>query len=166
MDGAGAQVGEHAHALAQGEQALFGAAGGLDAVPLGAADAAHEHGVGRVAGGEGLVGEGHAERVDGRAAELALIEGEAVTVDGGDPVKDLDRLCDDLRADVIAGEGDNMGVHGNDLHGNRDLSAASAAPMQLEIICIKDTEISLYKPLGSRVATRVVSRGLGRCRRA
>ena len=128
MDGAGAQVGEHAHALAQGEQALFGAAGRLDAIPLGAADAAHEHGVGRVAGGEGLVGEGHAERVDGRAAELALIEGEAVTVDGGDLFKDLDRLRDDLRADVIARKGDDMGVHGNDLHGNRNFAASSAIP--------------------------------------
>ena len=118
MDGAGAQVGEHAHALAQGEQALFGAAGRLNAVPLGAADAAHEHGVRGVAGGEGFVGEGHAEGVDGRAAELALIEGEAVTVDGGDFFQHFDRLRDDLRADVIAGEGDDMGVHGNDLHGD------------------------------------------------
>ena len=75
-----AQVGKHLHALAQGEQPLFRAAGRLDRVPLRAADAAHQHRVRRVAGRQRLVRQRHAERVDGRAAEPALVKAERVAV--------------------------------------------------------------------------------------
>ena len=106
-----AQVGKHLHALAQRQQALFGPDRGRDAIPLGAADAAHEHGVRRVADVERLVGQRHAVGVDGSAAQLALVKREGMAVFVGRGLKHLDRLSGDLRADIVARQGDDVCLH-------------------------------------------------------
>ena len=79
-----AQVREEAQALAQAEQALLGPRRvGVGGVPLRAADGGEQDGVGRRAGGEHLVGERGAVRVDRGAAEEVLLEGDVRARCGG-----------------------------------------------------------------------------------
>ncbi|MNS93110.1 hypothetical protein D3C72_1272660 [compost metagenome] len=96
----GAQVGVQAHGLADGQQALFGTDRG--AVPLGSADRAQQDGVGRQAGGLGVLGQGLAGRVDGGAADQVLGELEAVAVDVADAGQDTLGRQGDLRPDAVA----------------------------------------------------------------
>ena len=104
----GAQVGVEAEALAQAEQPLLGARRArVGRVPLRPADGGEQDGVGALAGGERLVGQRRAVGVDRGAAERVLLEGEVV----GDGGEHLERRGEDLRADPVAGEGDDRG-HG------------------------------------------------------
>ena len=83
-----AQVGVQPEALAQPEQALLGARlGGVGRVPLGPADGGEQDGVGGLAGGQRLVGERGAVRVDRGAAEQVLLVVEV----GADGAQNLER---------------------------------------------------------------------------
>ncbi len=66
----------------------------------GAADRAHQHGVGGLGRRQGLVGEGHAVFVEAGAAEGALVDHEVV----GDALGDAARFGGNLRADTVAGQ--------------------------------------------------------------
>lgn len=103
MNRAGAQIGEHLHAFAQGEQPLFRAAGGFDRVhfgpptlPISTASAALQ-----AASVSSVSGTPNASM--DAPAEFALVKIEFMAVFGRDGLKHLDRLRDDFRADVIAG---------------------------------------------------------------
>ena len=80
MADAGAQIGEEAEVLADGEQrAAFWLLVGREVFPLRAADGAEEDGVSLLAGFDGLLGQRLADRVDGGTADelVLVVEGEA-----------------------------------------------------------------------------------------
>ena len=91
------------------EQALLGARlVGVGRVPLRAADGGEQDGVGAAAGGEDLVGQRRAVRVDRGAAEEVLLELEV----RAQPPQQLERRREDLRADPVAGQRDDAVRHG------------------------------------------------------
>ena len=110
--GDGAEIGVEAEGLADAEEALLGADLGVGVVPLGSADGPEQHGIGLLAGGEGGVGEGGAVGVDGAAAEELGGEGERVLVAAGHFLEHEPGFGDDLGADAVAGEEDDVGLHG------------------------------------------------------
>ena len=94
------QVRVQAEALAKAQEALLGARRvGVGGVPLRPADGAEQHGVGRAAGVEHLVGEGRPVRVDRGAADRMLVELEVP-----DRLEQPRGRGEDLGADPVAGQ--------------------------------------------------------------
>ena len=107
------QVREHAHGLADAQEALFGALGGRRGVVLGGAHGAHEDRIRRIGGRQGGFGDGLAGDVQGRAADEAFAEVQLVAEDLGHGLEDLHALFDDLDADAVAGKNKDIEFHGH-----------------------------------------------------
>ena len=112
VDAHGADVGEEAEALAQAEDGLLGANGGLGIVPLGAAHGAEKNGAGAGGGLERVVTEGDAVLVDGGAADDGVPVLELVAETALDGVQHLQSFFENLGADAVSGcEEDRVGRH-------------------------------------------------------
>ena len=97
-----AQIGKKAQRAADGQKALFGAVIAGLVVPLGAADGAEQHCVGRLTGCLRLFRERHTGGVDGAAAEqLIIIRKRKAELFTGF-VQHFQRLVHDFRADAVA----------------------------------------------------------------
>ena len=122
-----AQVGVEAHPLAEAEQALLGArVVGVGRVPFGTADRAEQDRVGGLAGVQHLVGEGDAVGVDRAAAHEAL-----VVVELAQGVEDLAGGGDDLGADPVTGQDDDVGGL---RHGGDSTQAARGFDVQAHVV--------------------------------
>ena len=95
------KVGEQAQGLADAQQALFGTAGRLDVVPLGAAHGAQIHGIGLPAGFHRSGGQGLAGGVDGRTADEGGHEVEFMAELLGHGFQDGHALGHDLGTDAV-----------------------------------------------------------------
>ena len=105
------QVGKHPERLAQGQQALLRPHLRLRRRPLGAADRPQQHGVRRQAFMQRAFRQRIATEVDGRAAERQLGENELVSLSLRHGAQAPHPLRHDLRADSIARQNRNPGLH-------------------------------------------------------
>ena len=108
----GAEVGERAEALPQAQQGPLGPLRVLQALPLGTADGAEQHGVGVERRLQRLVGQRNAEPVDRRPAHEGLAELKAAPPSLADRFQHPDRFGHDLAPHAVARQqGDAIGRH-------------------------------------------------------
>ena len=112
----GAQVGVQLHAGTQGQQALLGTDGGIDGIPLGAADGRQQSAVAGQAGGKAALRQGHAEGVDGVAAHGSFLINKGMTELGGNRIQNRDGLSHDFGADAVTPDDCNSLFHGRSPH--------------------------------------------------
>src|SRR5690606_3209209 len=113
-----AQVGEQAQALADRQQALLRPHFGIGIGPLGAADRTEQDRVGLARGLECGCRQRLAVAVDRDAADVVLLELEAVTETAGNRLQYRQGGGDDLRTDAVTGEDDDVRVHSTGPHGD------------------------------------------------
>ena len=103
------QVGEEVELLADAQQAAFGALVAGQRIPLGTADGAEEHRVGRPGEGAGGFRERRAGGIHGAAAEQAVLdlEGQTVPAQG---VEHAQGLLHDFGTDAVTRQ--NKNLHG------------------------------------------------------
>ena len=106
MDADRPQVGEEPEAPAHGEERLLRADGRPRVVPRRAADGAEEDGVAGRAGGQVLVADGDAVRVDAGPAHHELAPGDLEAEPCRRRREDAPRGGDDVGADAVAGDRD------------------------------------------------------------
>ena len=80
-------------------------------IPLGASYGSQQHAVGGFAQLHALLRDGDSVFVDGAASDIHIGVVEAVSEFLSDPVQDLDRLSDDLRADAVPRQDCNVLFH-------------------------------------------------------
>ena len=108
----GAQVREQVQLFANAQKAALGTIGGrLNVVPFRAANSAQQHRIGRLACVDGFLRQGHAELVDGRAANETLVVVEVVAELLANLVERLQRLIDDFGANSVALQNANIEIH-------------------------------------------------------
>ena len=106
-----AQVGKETQTAAQAQQATLGAHRVGQGFPLGAAHRAEQDGIGLPSEFQGGLRQGATGRVDGRAAHQGLVHVDIEAVLVAQAGEDLDRLVDDLRANAVTRQDQNLFAH-------------------------------------------------------
>ncbi len=106
-----AQIGKEIERLADAKQPALRAIRSGGDVPLGAADGAEQHRIGFEGGFDSGVGQAGAELVDGAAAHQLMVVNEGVAEFASDYIQDFLGFVGHFRADAVAGEHDNLGLH-------------------------------------------------------
>ena len=122
-----AQVGEYAHAGAQGQQPCLGPHGIRLPGPLRPADRAHQHRIGGLGGSKRCRRQRHPVDIDCRAAEARLGHDDIESGGGVQLLDDTRRLTRHFGADAVAGEEEQGFGHRAAAPASHGRSAASRA---------------------------------------